>query len=167
MTLTDRAAYSTSEHELRDSVLLDSAASDHVTTVALEGEPAAEERTVKLASAAKAIIKKQTFEAWSKMRSSARTGCPTRRLIPTPTKKSLRLHRGLTKANSSALIQLRTGRIRLNHFLHKISARENDRCGCDEGSQTPKHVLLECSLLADLRQQLFEKIAGKLKTARL
>ena len=31
VTLTDRAAYSTSEYELRDSVLLDSAASDHVT----------------------------------------------------------------------------------------------------------------------------------------
>ena len=30
-TLTDKAAYSTSEYELRDSVLLDSAASDHVT----------------------------------------------------------------------------------------------------------------------------------------
>jgi hypothetical protein len=30
-TLTDRAAYSTTEYELRDSVLLDSAASDHVT----------------------------------------------------------------------------------------------------------------------------------------
>jgi hypothetical protein len=31
VTLTDRAVYSTSEYELRDSVLLDSAASDHVT----------------------------------------------------------------------------------------------------------------------------------------
>ena len=31
ITLTDRAAYSTTEYELRDSVLLDSAASDHVT----------------------------------------------------------------------------------------------------------------------------------------
>jgi len=30
-TLTDRAAYSTTEYELRDSVLLDSATSDHVT----------------------------------------------------------------------------------------------------------------------------------------
>jgi hypothetical protein len=30
-TLTDRAAYSTTEYKLRDSVLLDSAASDHIT----------------------------------------------------------------------------------------------------------------------------------------
>jgi ribonuclease HI len=132
----------------------------------LEREPAAEERTVKLASAAKTTFRKQTFEAWSKMWSTARTGGPTRRLIPTPTKKSLRLYRGLTKAHSSALIQLRTGRIGLNHFLHKIGVRESDRCGCDEGPQTPKHVLLECGLLANLRQQLFERIAGKFKTTR-
>jgi hypothetical protein len=87
-------------------------------------------------------------------------------IIPTPTKKSFRLYRGLPKAHSSALIQLRTGRITLNYFLNKIGARESDRCGCDEGSQTPKHVLLECGLLANLRQQLFERIAGKFKTTR-
>ena len=35
---------------------------------------------------------------------------------------------------------------------------ESDRCGCDEGSQTPRHILLECRLLSDLRQEMWRRI---------
>jgi hypothetical protein len=56
------------------------------------------------------------------------------------------------------LLHLRTGRIRLNHFLYKMGIKESDRCGCDEGSQAPQHVLLECRLLNELRQEMWHKI---------
>lgn len=35
-------------------------------------------------------------------------------------------------------------RIGLRHFLFNIKAAETDRCSCDEGSQTPKHILKQC-----------------------
>ncbi|EKV18353.1 hypothetical protein PDIG_10330 [Penicillium digitatum PHI26] len=35
-------------------------------------------------------------------------------------------------------------RIGLRHVLFKIKAAETDRCLCDEGSQTPKHILMQC-----------------------
>ncbi|KAI9044671.1 uncharacterized protein KD926_011641 [Aspergillus affinis] len=41
---------------------------------------------------------------------------------------------------------MRTMRIGLRHFLYKIKPVDSDRCTCDLGSQTPRHVLLECSL---------------------
>jgi hypothetical protein len=56
----------------------------------------------------------------------------------------------------------------------------SDRCGRDEGSQTPKHILLQCRLLSDLRDEMwrridrvglkrredFDTLVNELKTAR-
>ncbi|THC93687.1 hypothetical protein EYZ11_006831 [Aspergillus tanneri] len=58
-------------------------------------------------------------------------------------------------------MQMRTMRIGLAHFLYKIKASEGDRCGRAEGSQTPKHVLLQCSLRTEERKRMFNKIAAR------
>jgi hypothetical protein len=77
---------------------------------------------------------------------------PTRRLIKAPHKKNLGLYKGLSKPHTSIIIQMRTMRIGLRHFLFKIKASETDRCSCGEGSETPKHILLQCSLHAEARR---------------
>jgi hypothetical protein len=56
------------------------------------------------------------------------------------------------------LIQMRSMRIALNHFLFKIKAVESDECYCSEGSQTPRHILMQCPLYADPRQAFLDKI---------
>ena len=53
---------------------------------------------------------------------------------------------------------MRTSRIGLNHFLYKIGFWRLDRCGCDEESRTPKHILLDCRLLSDLRDEMRRRI---------
>ena len=53
---------------------------------------------------------------------------------------------------------MRSMRIALRHFLYKINATDSDRCPCGEGSQTPKHVLLQCQTYGDLRKQLFDQL---------
>ncbi|RAK94815.1 uncharacterized protein BO80DRAFT_315976, partial [Aspergillus ibericus CBS 121593] len=53
---------------------------------------------------------------------------------------------------------LRTGRIGLNHFLYKIRARDSDRCSCNRGSQTPKHVLFDCERLRGLQLELRQRL---------
>jgi hypothetical protein len=50
-------------------------------------------------------------------------------------------------------------RITLNHFLFKIKAVESDQCYCGEGSQTPRYILLQCPLYADLRKTFLNKIS--------
>ena len=59
----------------------------------------------------------------------------------------LRLHNDLTKAQSSALTQMRTGKISLNAFLHykKVPGYETPSCTCGHGLQTPEHLFLDCT----------------------
>jgi hypothetical protein len=49
-------------------------------------------------------------------------------------------------------------RIALNHFLFKIKAAKSDQCYGSEGSQTPRHILMQCPLYDDLRQTFLDKI---------
>jgi ribonuclease HI len=123
-----------------------------------ELDPTATEPTIRLAAAAKRAVRKQIGARWEQQWDRERTSTPTKRLVQAPSKKILRLYDGLSKPQCAILIQMRTMRIGLKHFLYKIKATDSDRCGCDAGSQTPKHVLLECSEYIGLRMGLWEKI---------
>jgi hypothetical protein len=68
------------------------------------------------------------------------------------------LYRGMSKAYSSIPIRMRTDMIRLNPFLYKVKARGCDQCTCEQGSQAPKHVLIDCSLWNELRQEMWTKV---------
>jgi hypothetical protein len=63
-----------------------------------------------------------------------------------PNKSILRLHNQLKKAESSALIQARTGRIGLRQFLFKVNVPGIDSplCLCGKGVETAEHLLLFC-----------------------
>lgn len=115
----------------------------------------------RLASSAKRATRKRIMGRWAKQWERERTASSTRRLVKAPDKKILRLYDGLSKPYTSILIQLRSMRIGLKHFLYKINASESDRCGCDEGSQTPQHVLLQCPLYTDLRKKILDRIAAR------
>src|SRR2546429_1046836 len=59
----------------------------------------------------------------------------------------LGLHNNLTKAESSALIQMRTGKIGLNTFLYyrKVPGYKSPICICGNGPQTPEHLFTNCT----------------------
>lgn len=114
--------------------------------------------TIRLAAAAKRAVRQRIGAKWTQQWDRERTSTPTKRLVQAPSRKILRLYDGLSKPQCAILIQMRTMRIGLKHFLYKIKATDSDRCGCDAGSQTPKHVLLECSEYIGLRMGLWEKI---------
>ncbi|KNZ72373.1 hypothetical protein J132_03464 [Termitomyces sp. J132] len=53
--------------------------------------------------------------------------------------------RGAMRNQLSLLIQLHTGHVPLNSYLHRIQKRESARCNkCKEGRETVQHYLLEC-----------------------
>jgi ribonuclease HI len=121
--------------------------------------PGVAQGTYRLAAAMKAKIRRAAKIAWEKAWAvNSTTAAPTRRLVRAPNKGLLQVHRGLRKALSSVMVQMRTGRIGLSGFLAKIGIRESARCSCDEGIQTPRHVLLECGLHVGLRREMFRKI---------
>ena len=103
-------------------------------------------RYIRLAAAAKRQFRSEAKFEWETSWAKETTSRPTRRLIEAPTKKTLEYWSGLRKATASILMQLRTGRIGLSAYLHRINRRESARCGCDLGNQTVIHVLLECPL---------------------
>lgn len=122
---------------------------------------------IRFAAAARTVVRREAQVRWERQWAQSRVAAPTKRLIAAPNKRSLRIYQGLQKAFSSILIQLRTGRISLNHFLFKIGVVESAECGCEQGLQTPKHILFSCPLLYDLRQEMWrhlDRLGIKIRT---
>ena len=67
------------------------------------------------------------------------------------------------------LIQLRTGRTGLRHFLHKVRVPgyKSGQCECNMGLETPQHVLLHCPHELERRDALKESQGGSLDFNRL
>jgi hypothetical protein len=107
--------------------------------------------------------KTQTERAWIAQWHKETKGRTTYRHTPTPTKKVLRLHEGLTKRESALLVQLRTEKIGLNDFLFNRSVPDvtSPRCDCGARRQTVAHILIHCSKYQDLRSRIFSNLSGQ------
>ena len=98
---------------------------------------------------------KEANKAWEKKWREETRGRTTARHTPRPTKKILRLHDGLSKRHSAILVQMRTEKIGLRHFLfnRRVPDITDDKCTCQEGRQTVSHVLMRCRQFRQLRQR--------------
>ncbi|KAJ5159354.1 zinc knuckle domain protein [Penicillium coprophilum] len=133
-------------------------------TAATTQEPNHHNRFIRLAAAASKSVKQESTIAWEKAwkkGGSRRTARRTRRMIEAPNKSNLTYWKGLRKATTSVLIQLRTGIIGLAEYLSKIKRKDSPRCQCDLGNQSVRHVLLECPLLEELRTDMMEELFGE------
>ncbi|KAI1001818.1 hypothetical protein K3495_g6385 [Podosphaera aphanis] len=77
-----------------------------------------------------------------------------------PDKKVLSLHKHLRKAESSALVQFRTGRNGLKMFLKRarVMGIEDDMCLCSLGRENARHILLDCPIEKHRRRALFKHL---------
>ncbi len=75
-----------------------------------------------------------------------------------PSRKTLRVHRDLKKAESAVLTQVRTGRIGLAAFLNKVQvpAYPSPLCRCGQAQETAVHVIAHCQLYAEARRSLWD-----------
>ncbi len=99
---------------------------------------------------------KKAIEAeWqARWRSWRRSGWRSRAAVEELSPKRLKLHAQLRKAESSALVQARTGRIGLASFLCKarVPGFESPSCRCEQGEETAEHLLLHCPLEHERRE---------------
>ncbi|VTT82833.1 unnamed protein product [Fusarium fujikuroi] len=68
---------------------------------------------------------------------------------------NLKRYRGLSRAQSTMLIQCRTGYIALNKYLHWINAYESPLCDCGAADETVFHAFIQCEMLATARIELY------------
>ena len=98
--------------------------------------------------------KEETLYVWRERWSQQRTNrTHWDQFHQPPDSKILKLHRQLKKLESSTLIQMRTGRTGLAHFLSSARVPEfpSKQCECGQGWETPRHVLMECTFEDDRR----------------
>ena len=74
-----------------------------------------------------------------------------------------KLHKHLTKAKSSLLVQTRTGAIGLGAFLfsRRVPSQPSPWCSCGEGRETVAHLVVRCSEVAAERELLLVRIADE------
>lgn len=116
--------------------------------------------------AIKKALGKDMRKAWEERWESGTKGAHSRRLQPKLDKRLARVHGGLRKYLSALVIQLRTGQIGFNAFLHKrrVPGVNNPSCThCDSGQDmTVEHVVLQCPKWEALRE---EKLTGQQRTS--
>lgn len=107
-----------------------------------------------LQASCKRILKKETATQWGQTWIDDRSGQLYRKWFGKTIRKDiLTIYNGLPKALAAIVIQLRTGKVALAAYLHKIKKVENPYCDCREGNQTVTHILEECPLFRELRTQ--------------
>ena len=111
-----------------------------------------------LAAAAKRQIRRRIKDRWTREWKAEKTGRTTHKLVEIPNKRVLDLYKGLPKPHASIIIQMRTQRNGLKHFLFKIKVSDSDQYHCGQGSQTSRHILLQCPLFTDPRKAMLDKL---------
>ena len=77
---------------------------------------------------------------------------------PEPTPKILQIPRRLHRTLSTVIIQIRTETIRPRQFLFRRNAPDiaDDKCDCERGNRTVKHVLTACPRHINLRREIWK-----------
>ena len=71
-----------------------------------------------------------------------------------------KLYDALDQEQAATLTQMRTGYCRLNQYLHRINAAENDKCRCGE-TETVHHFILHCPRWTRDREMLVEAVGPR------
>lgn len=111
---------------------------------------------------------------WKKYQSNIR-GTPSTAQTGEINKARIKIHDGLTKAESSLTTQIRREKIGFADFLHNIGVPTvaSPACTCGWNRQTPKHVIMFCTnharkdMLEACKSTDFKLITGKSRNLKI
>ena len=108
------------------------------------------------------------LQKWEQSQRSQESRRPARAKKP-PDKRVLPLHKGLHKAESSILVQARTGKIGLRAFLYhrRVSGFDSPWCDCGQGRETVRHILVFCPKEKERRKQLVMALGEPIDVDRM
>lgn len=109
-----------------------------------------------LRSAIKRAMRVDTTKEWETRWENGKHGREYYPLAMKPHRRHLASHGQRRKALSAVVVQMKTGKIGLNSYLHGIRPLDTptDRCrGCAEQRETLHHVLLDCPSYRESRQK--------------
>lgn len=127
---------------------------DKAAKAAAKGSKVYTRKVYHLLATCKQSLRRRVARQWAGEWENGTSGRATFLLEKEPNPKVLAKHNGIRRPLSSLITQLRTGKIGLAHYLHKIQRRDSPRCPCSQGIQTVRHVLTECSRTQDLRKEV-------------
>ncbi|CBF76131.1 ribonuclease H family protein [Aspergillus nidulans FGSC A4] len=114
----------------------------------------------------RSAVKRRAHEVvnarWENDWKSCHHGRELYELTPTPTRKVLRVHQDLHRALSTIIVQMRTGKIGLRHYLYQRGVPDvpNSDCQCGRATQSVRHILLACPTFSGLREEIFGGRSG-------
>jgi hypothetical protein len=98
-------------------------------------------------------INKQMIKQWQSEWSGAEKGALCRSFFP-DVEKRLKMKLPITP-EFTALI---TGHGKTRSYLHRFKLEDNPACSCNEGVQTPEHIIYDCKILEQQRSVLIRNI---------
>ena len=78
------------------------------------------------------------------------------KIVKKSIKNVLRKFKHMTRLESSVIIQVRTEKIELRNYLHRIEVEESSQCSCEYRRQTILHTLLKCLKFDELREEMWK-----------
>lgn len=71
-------------------------------------------------------------------------------------------HETTDRKGKILISRLRTGHVRINQYLERISKAVTDMCECGVEEQTVEHILVRCALTEEAREKSTAKLGGKM-----
>jgi hypothetical protein len=95
-------------------------------------------------------VRERTLVEWQRRWDGARSGRLTYRFLPCVTERMKRAYLRFDHYS----VQLITGHGQLRGKLFQLGLRDDPMCSCGMGDQTAEHILWECPILEDARDEM-------------